>query len=1733
MTRTSSNIKAGASIMNTPTQTTKFSRAAFARCFGLALMVAALLTSVAFGQSPDPAARPDKGTKPVGSYSVSDIENISLVNGNVGLSIPLASLPPMPGGRLSLTVGAHYNSKFWETHSYENPADVFHNTNWTAQTLDVGNISGPGPWQVGGQYAIFQTVAEQDFVPLNPGCTGDADCLEKSYRFKITLVAPDGSKHELRPLGSSSQPTENFRMGFYNITPATSNNTMRYYSFDGSYLWASIAPYSGNPTTWSVYFPDGSVCTQAANGIQRITDTDGNSIKIFSETDSSGITTTHYQDEHTVGSAAGVREIKVVYDPNTNTGKVIYQATDGATETIGITYGTTHIDQLYNIGDKACGTSIMFHLIDDVPIIRSIQLPQSEPNQTRQFSFSYNTDQAEDAVSVSYHTDCSAPQQTQTSVSHGWAELSEMDLPSGASVKYEYTLDGDSSPARFYKGAKQVSKERITKKRLLHDGTEDDWIYTIGDSSGTVVGPDGSSTVETFYTTDAALSTDIAGALGKGGLVYSTVRSGIVKTERHWTLPVFTGGDASNPNGGAVFNPVVDAEYTTMLDQVNQQGNPTKMSAKTYTIDYNGNRLHETDYDWFDPSLVTRDSFGVPNGVPSSATVLRDISTSYYNSPGSNPGSAMIYANRDLATVSPRILNALQESTIGSSDAQLSYDGQVYGTAPTLGHLTQESRKKSGSGSSAVFVNTKHTYDTFGNLLTTTDPLANVTTYVYGDSTAALPTSVTVDPLNGSGKQTTTMVHDYQTGLIKSKTDPNGGRVSTDYTNILLAAADPFGRPATVTDPLGRTVVTRYHDTARQIEIWSDLIAAGDALLRTRTSSDKIGRAVLAETSEDGSTYGISSQTSYAQFGQIVKTSNPTRGTGEATDGWTRTTNDNLGRVIEVASFAGAFGDATTSTGSVTTSYSANQTTVTDQAAKTRSSLLDGLGRLAKVIEDPNGLNYSTTYGYDPLGNLTSVSQGAQSRSFVYDLLSRLTSAQNPEQQAAIAYGYDDDGNLLTKTNPNTTSVNFTYDGLNRVASKTLSTGGAWTYTYDARIDGTALPNGKGRLAAVTKGTEGYFYDSYDAAGRVLTSHQVTNAGGADQSYSMSYGYNLAGAMTSESYPSGRMLQMEYDNAGRLAGVKNQGSTSYYAGAMATDATNRIQYAAHGAISLMKLGNLNWEHTNYNSRLQPVVIGLGSSSTDASILRLDYTYNTATGSGTANADNNGNILTQKITIGSTAMSQGYGYDSLNRLSSATETGAWTQTYDCDRYGNRAVRNTSYIPSPSLTPQSANSTDFSAFNQTTNRIALTGFGYDSSGNLTGDPTTAANAIVYDSENHQTSYTKAGATTSYSYDAEGRRAKKTDSTGTTVFVYNVQGQLIAEYGGQATNGGTSYLTADHLASIRVLTNSSGVVISRHDYLPYGEEIASTIGARGLVGGYGAPDDTKQRFTSKERDNESNLDYFEARYFSSSQGRFTGCDPIYIEMGRLGDPQQLNLYPYTRNNPLKFLDPSGLDIEVTGTEQEAYRGRLQQDVSFNIQLNAKTNKVEIVDADGNVLDKNQLKALGKTLKGGEKELFNAITDTKHHVTIDTVRNSPEVDFGRFVGGGTNRVDAADLDLLDDPKNSGGLTSAQVVGHETLEAYAASKGDAFAGAHDYANKYFGGLELPDLSTVHVQGDTQRKLAIQFVVDVPLHTGKGSERITKVFATPIPYVDTRRGIKLVNPPKVVTGNISKVEYVP
>ncbi|HYM01036.1 MAG TPA: RHS repeat-associated core domain-containing protein, partial [Blastocatellia bacterium] len=116
---------------------------------------------------------------------------------------------------------------------------------------------------------------------------------------------------------------------------------------------------------------------------------------------------------------------------------------------------------------------------------------------------------------------------------------------------------------------------------------------------------------------------------------------------------------------------------------------------------------------------------------------------------------------------------------------------------------------------------------------------------------------------------------------------------------------------------------------------------------------------------------------------------------------------------------------------------------------------------------------------------------------------------------------------------------------------------------------------------------------------------------------------------------------------------------------------------------------------------------------------------------------------------------------------------------------------------------------------------------------------------------------------------------------------------------------------LGSTRVTTDSAGAVRSRDDYLPFGEEIG-TVGRSGIAG-YSSSTDIHQKFTSKERDVESMLDYFLARYYASSQGRFASVDPLN-DGPKQPDPQTLNGYEYCRNNPIKYVDADGQKIRIT---------------------------------------------------------------------------------------------------------------------------------------------------------------------------------------------------------------------------
>jgi len=263
--------------------------------------------------------------------------------------------------------------------------------------------------------------------------------------------------------------------------------------------------------------------------------------------------------------------------------------------------------------------------------------------------------------------------------------------------------------------------------------------------------------------------------------------------------------------------------------------------------------------------------------------------------------------------------------------------------------------------------------------------------------------------------------------------------------------------------------------------------------------------------------------------------------------------------------------------------------------------------------------------------------------------------------------------------------------------------------------------------------------------------------------------------------------------------------------------------------------------------------------------------------------------------------QNFIYDGFNRISQASTTGPnWGETFTIDPWGNLTNRGlvagkTNYEPlnAAPATPQ--------------NR--LPGFGYDAAGNMTSN---GSAAYTYDAENRL--LTTAGMT--YTYDGDGKRVKKSsgpvywagmgndplnesDLAGTFQKEYIFfNGKRVAR---RDADGSVHYYFSDHLGSASVITNATGAMPPQEesDYYPYGGEIVVTNS-----------DPNQYKFTGKERDTESGLDNFGARYNASTMGRFMSPDPGNIGVNRF-NPQSWNAYSYSLNNPLSLTDPTGLYV------------------------------------------------------------------------------------------------------------------------------------------------------------------------------------------------------------------------------
>jgi RHS repeat-associated protein len=302
------------------------------------------------------------------------------------------------------------------------------------------------------------------------------------------------------------------------------------------------------------------------------------------------------------------------------------------------------------------------------------------------------------------------------------------------------------------------------------------------------------------------------------------------------------------------------------------------------------------------------------------------------------------------------------------------------------------------------------------------------------------------------------------------------------------------------------------------------------------------------------------------------------------------------------------------------------------------------------------------------------------------------------------------------------------------------------------------------------------------------------------------------------------------------------------------------------------------------------------------VFSLSYNFNL----GVADNGNVAGIINNR----DNTRSESFSYDGLNRLVSAQTSASslWGDAYVYDLWGNLLQKNVTQGTAENLT----------VIANASNRF--TGYSYDASGNLLNDG--VGHAFTFDAETRIT--TTAGV--NYTYDGDGNRVEKSSGTlywgsgslAESDLSGNVQREFVFFAGKRIarldlSSGGVHYYLADHLGTAAVVVNSSGGIENESDYYPWGGERIIT---QSLT-------NQNYNFTGKERDSESNNDYFGARYYSPVLSRFVTADwsavPAPVPYSDLGNPQSLNLYSLVRDNPSTLADVDGHQSPgaLTGSE------------------------------------------------------------------------------------------------------------------------------------------------------------------------------------------------------------------------
>lgn len=1025
---------------------------------------------------------------------------------------------------------------------------------------------------------------------------------------------------------------------------------------------------------------------------------------------------------------------------------------------------------------------------------------------------------------------------------NAYGEVAEVQMPTGGKVWYDYasrSLPSGNSPiwettGDYHTSVQQVDRA-VIRRRTFPDGNtlEGTWNYGYSDASAVVTAsaPDGTLLLNQahFFLPSGRYTDSPYGGSAHTGTYYSL-----------WSTGTEWRNETRDANG--VVLAAVEQDWT--------QRAPVSWPVYAQEQPANDNRVNQARRFLDDGSFARQDTFYDNVNYPRANNVAEVWEYDYAQSLKRRTTTTYVtgaYQNDDsIHLLSLPLAQSVLDQN-GNQAAQTSYEYDVYSGdgnhAPltdygaVVGHDPNYNGGRTTRGNLTaigLWLNTTNSmiysysrYDILGNVVGTKDARGNVTNVSFVDdfgdgsapgagaqgtfgATYALPTLVTSPPPNpGEAVHTAYSQYDFSTGLLTGFRDRNGMVTQTIYN-------DPFNRTTMVKSGLGISGVE--HHTAMYYapatvfgvaldknDVFSakDQSTLDDAVLRSWTRTDGFGRIVEAWSKDPQGDVNV--LTRYDALGRPTQLSNPYRPSAGETPVFTTSAHDLAGRVVSV----------TTPDNAVASSaFSGNRVLETDPAGKQRITKTNASARLEEVWEVttadgateslsfPNHpevtSGYRTSYSYDTLDNLTTVNQGNRTRTFIYNSLSRLQSAQNPES-GITTFAYDPNGNLLTKVDARSITTSYVYDALNRLKSRDYSdsTPDA-TYLYDS------IGNGKGRVASISSSVSTYSHSGYDAMGRVLGATQTMGT----QNYSINYSYNLVGQVKTIGYPSGHSVVYNYDSAGRLGDkdAQNLAFIGTLGDGMSRIYSRGLNYSSFGGVTIEQFGTQTplYHKMQYNIRGQlwdvrvstaPDVNGTWNRGC------LQFFYDNSGGYGTSGPENNGNVLKSWHYVPMDEQSttwaihrDTYAYDSLNRIASVSETFVspteaenqkFVQTYSYDRYGNRTINN------GATWGTGINNTAFELDPSGNNRLLAPGdaglaensrrMQYDAAGNLEIDTYTGQGARSFDAENRIT--VSPGAAASYAYDPNGRRVKRVIGSTETWQIYGVDGALLAEYAATA--------------------------------------------------------------------------------------------------------------------------------------------------------------------------------------------------------------------------------------------------------------------------------------------------------------------------------------------------------------